>query len=94
MPGYCGSAARIALASALTRLAHHDQALALFPPLLDQARRDGNWPQLWTALRILAELLTALGQPQAAALLPAAPHAPSAPAVTGEDVQHYRQLES
>lgn len=38
--------ARIALASALTRLARHREALALFPPLLDQARRDGNWPQL------------------------------------------------
>jgi hypothetical protein len=49
--------ARIALASALTRLGRESQAVTLFSPLLDQAYRDGNWPQMWTALRIVAELL-------------------------------------
>ena len=86
--------ARIALVSALTRLGRHGEALALFPPLLHQARREGNWPQLWTALRILAELLAALGrQETAAVLLAAARESPSAPAVSGEDVERYRQLE-
>jgi hypothetical protein len=86
--------ARITLVSALTRLGRHDQTLALFPPLLHQARREGNWPQLWTALRILAELLATLGRPETAAvLLAAARESPSAPAVSGEDVERYRQLE-
>ena len=86
--------ARIALVSALTRLGRHGDALALFPPLLHQARREGNWPQLWTALRILAELLVTLGrQETAAVLLAAARESPSAPAVSGEDVERYRQLE-
>jgi len=86
--------ARIALASALTRLGHHEEALALFPPLLHQTRREGNWPQLWTALRILAELLVSLDRHETAAvLLAAAGQSTSAPAISGEDVERYRQLE-
>lgn len=86
--------ARIALVSALTRLGRHGEALTVFPPLLEQARRDGNWPYLWTALRIGAELLAGLGQPEIAELLlAAARHAPSARAVTGADVARYRDLE-
>jgi predicted ATPase/DNA-binding SARP family transcriptional activator len=86
--------ALIALVSALTRLERHDEALAVFPSLLEQARRNGDWPYLWTALRIGAELLAASGQPETAALLlAAARHAPSAPAVTGADVARYRDLE-
>jgi predicted ATPase/DNA-binding SARP family transcriptional activator len=86
--------ARIALASALTRLGHKEEVLALFPPLLHQARRDGNWPQLWTALRILAELLVSLDRHETAAVLLAAAHeSTSAPAVSGEDVERYRQLQ-
>jgi tetratricopeptide (TPR) repeat protein len=79
--------ARIALASALTRLGRHGEALALFHPLLDQTRREGNWPQLWTSLRILAELLANLDRHETAAiLLTAARQSPSAPAVSGSDV--------
>ena len=86
--------ARIALASALTRLGHKGEALALFPPLLHQARREGKWPQLWTALRILAELLVSLDRHETAAvLLAAARQSTSAPAVSGEDGERYRQLE-
>jgi tetratricopeptide (TPR) repeat protein len=86
--------ARIALASALTRLGHKREALALFPPLLHQARREGNWPQLWTALRILAELLVSLDRHETAAvLLAAARESTSAPAVSGKDVERYRQLQ-
>ena len=61
--------ARIALISALVRLGRHDEALRVFPDLLHQLRRRGGWPQLWTSLRILAELLEALGRPHDAALL-------------------------
>jgi predicted ATPase/DNA-binding SARP family transcriptional activator len=86
--------ARIALASALTRLGRNSEAVALFPPLLDQAYRDGNWPQLWTALRILAELLVSLDRHETAAvLLAAARQSPSAPALSGPDIDRYRQLE-
>jgi predicted ATPase/DNA-binding SARP family transcriptional activator len=85
--------ARIALVSALVRLGRHDEALRVFPELLHQLRRRGGWPQLWTSLRILAELLEALGEPQDAALLLASASAdPSAPPVTGDDVPRYREL--
>jgi predicted ATPase/DNA-binding SARP family transcriptional activator len=86
--------ARIALVSALVRLGRHDEALQVFPDLLHQLRRRGGWPQLWTSLRILAELLEALGRPQDAALLLASASAdPSAPPVTGDDVPRYRDLQ-
>lgn len=86
--------ARIALASALTRLGRDSEALAIFPPLLDQAYRDGNWPQLWTALRILAELLARLDRHETAALLlAAARESPSAPALSGSDIDRYHDLE-
>jgi predicted ATPase/DNA-binding SARP family transcriptional activator len=86
--------ARIALVSALVRLDRHDQALRVFPDLLHQLRRRGGWPQLWTSLRILAELLEALGRPQDAALLLASASVdPSAPPVTGDDVPRYRELQ-
>jgi len=92
--GHVVTVALIALVSALTRLHWHDEALAVFPALLEQARRNGDWPYLWTALRIGAELLAASGQPETAALLlAAARHAPSAPALTGADITRYRDLE-
>ena len=86
--------ARIALISALVRLGRHDEALRVFPGLLHQLRRRGGWPQLWTSLRILAELLEALGRPRDAALLLASASAdPSAPPVTGDDIPRYRELQ-
>ena len=86
--------ARIALISALVRLGRHDEALRVFPDLLHQLRRRGGWPQLWTSLRLLAELLEALGRPQDAALLLArASLDPSAPPVTGDDIPRYRDLQ-
>ena len=86
--------ARIALVSALVRLGRHDKALQVFPDLLHQLRRRGGWPQLWTSLRILAELLEALGRPQDAALLLASASTdPSAPPATGDDVPRYRELQ-
>jgi predicted ATPase/DNA-binding SARP family transcriptional activator len=86
--------ARIALVSALVRLGRHDEALRVFPDLLHQLRRRGGWPQLWTSLRILAELLEAFGRPQDAALLLASASVdPSAPPVTGDDIPRYRELQ-
>ena len=91
--GQIAEVARIALISALVRLGRYDEALRVFPDLLHHLRRRGGWPQLWTSLRILAELLEALGRPQDAALLLASAGAdPSAPPVTGDDVPRYREL--
>ncbi len=87
--------ARIALVSALVRLGRHDQAGRVFPDLLEQLRRRGGWPQLWTCLRILAELLAACHRPRDAAfLLAAARPDPAAPPPTGDDVARYRDLEA
>ena len=86
--------ARIALVSALVRLGRHDQALHAFPELLHQLRRRGGWPQLWTSLRILAELLEAVGRPRDAALLLASASLdPAAPQVSGEDITRYHRLQ-
>jgi predicted ATPase/DNA-binding SARP family transcriptional activator len=86
--------ARIALVSALVRLSRHDQALSAFPELLQQLRRRSGWPQLWTSLRILAELLEALGRPRDAALLLASASLdPAAPQVSGDDIPRYQQLQ-
>ena len=92
--GQIAEVARIALVSALVRLGRHDEALRVFPDLLHQLRRRGGWPQLWTSLRILAELLAALGRPQDSALLLASASAsPSAPPITGNDIPRYRELQ-
>ena len=85
--------ARIALLSARTRLGREDEALSDLPGLLHELRRAGNWPQLWTTLRIGAELPVGVGEAETAALvLAAAEVAPSAPAVAGADVARYRAL--
>ncbi|WP_203987225.1 BTAD domain-containing putative transcriptional regulator [Virgisporangium aurantiacum] len=53
---------------------------------VDRLRTSGMWPQLWTALRLTAELLVALGDlTTAASLLAAAERDPLAPAVVGPD---------
>jgi hypothetical protein len=88
-----GSVARIALLSALTRLGRSGEALALVTPLLQDEHRMGRWPQLWTTVRVLAELLVKCDRNETAAfLLAAAEAAPSAPQLTGEDVERYRRL--
>ncbi len=85
--------ARIALVSVLTRRHEHAAAVNLFPPLLDQLVRLANWPQLWTSLRILAELLAGLDDPETAVLLlAAADGAAGAPATTGPDTDRYATL--
>ena len=90
----CGLA-DTALLAALTRLGHRSEALDIALPLLDRWLRLGTWPQLWTTVRIVAELLATLDDPATAALLlAAADHAPSAPAPSGGDVARYGELAS
>lgn len=85
--------ARVALLSALTRTGRAAEALQLARTLLELQRRAGHWPQLWTTLRILAELFAAAGRPDAAELvLAAAETAESAPGLAGPDVERYRVL--
>lgn len=86
--------ARIALLSALTRLGRHAEALDLTATALRDELRTGTWTQVWTTLRILAELLAALDRTETAALLLAAGRAaPSAPTLKGGDVERYQALE-
>ncbi len=91
--GQIASVALIAQVSALVRLGRLAQAGAAFPDLLQRLRRRGSWPELWTALRILAELLFAADRPEAAGLLLTASDSdPGAPAVRGDDISRYREL--
>lgn len=85
--------ATVAQVAALTRLGRGGAALDLLGPLVERWLRLAVWPQLWTTLRILAELLAASDRPETAALLlAAADQAPSAPRVTGADAERYRGL--
>jgi predicted ATPase/DNA-binding SARP family transcriptional activator len=78
--------ASVALASAVVRHRDTAEALGLFPPLVQRWRRSATWTQLWTTMRLLAELLVRCGRHEVAALLLAAADADAAaPAVTGED---------
>ena len=84
---------RLALFAALVRSERHGEALRLVLPLLQDLRRAGTWPQIWTTLRIAAELLTAHERREDAAfLLAAARTAPTAPPLVGEDVTRYGRL--
>lgn len=90
-----GAVARIALLSALVRLDRHAEALDLAGPLLHDELRTGSWPQIWTTVRVLGELLVALDRVETAALLLAATRvAPAAPAVKGADLERYRALDT
>ena len=93
--GYVSQIARLARLAALVRLNRHDEALALATPLVHDERRAGLWPQLWTTMRILAELLAAGARDQDAAfLLAAAEAAEAAPPLSGEDVRRYDRLDA
>lgn len=85
--------ARVALLAALVRTGHHDRARQVATPLIPDIRAAGAWPQLWTTLRILAELMSLTGQHHDAALiLAAAGSHPSAPPAAGDDVPRYALL--
>jgi predicted ATPase/DNA-binding SARP family transcriptional activator len=84
---------RLALFAVLVRQGHHEEALGLAVPLLQDVRRAGAWPQVWTTLRIAAELLAAHGRREDSVfLLSAAEAAPTSPPLIGEDVGRYALL--
>ncbi|WP_165970366.1 BTAD domain-containing putative transcriptional regulator [Actinomadura sp. 6K520] len=90
---HVGQVARVARLAALVRAGRHDEAVDLLTPLLDGTRRAGTWPQLWTTMRIFAELLAARDHPhEAALLLTGADAADTAPPPTGTDIARYAAL--
>ena len=89
-----GRVSRVALLAALTRDGHHDGAIALAARLLSDLSAKGAWPQLWTTLRITAELLADCGRPAEAAFVLAGSTAPVGPQVVGRDVERYEHLGS
>lgn len=91
--GFTAGLADTARLAALTRLDRTEEALDLLAPLLERWLRLAAWPQLWTTLRTLAELLARNHRPEPAALLlAAADRAPSAPAVAGTHAGRYARL--
>lgn len=79
---------RLALFGVLVRQCQDEEALALATPLLEDLRRSGAWPQMWTMMRLLAELLMARGSPaEAALLLGAADVAEGAPPLIAADLE-------
>lgn len=85
--------ARIALFALQVRAGRHDESADLGVPLLNDLHRGGLWPQLWTTVRVAAELLAAKGrEPDSVVLLAASGAAPTAPPPMGEDIARYAAL--
>lgn len=88
-----GRVARVALLSATTRHGDLEEATRLASWLLADLAAKGVWPQLWTTLRLSAELLALHGRAAEAVLvLEAAEVGESAPPLVGEDVDRYAAL--
>lgn len=85
--------ARLALLARLVRDGRREEGRSLGGPLLRDLHRTGSWAQIWTMLRVVAELLVDEGaSADAAFLLGAAEHDPSAPPLMGEDVARHAAL--
>lgn len=83
---YDREVAGVGRAAVLIRLGRHADAARACRGLLDNLPRMGMWPQVWTVLRLTAELLVAVDDPEPAAVLLAAGDAdPLAPPVLGAD---------
>ena len=91
--GFVWGVASTVLAAVLVRHRPPAEARAHLPTLVARWRRSATWPQLWTTLRLVAIHLAETGQPAVARLiLEAADRDPSAPTLTGEDVEHFAAL--
>jgi predicted ATPase len=90
---FIAGVAGTALVSLLVRLDRGTEALDELAELIDLWRRTSTWPQQWTTLRLLAELLVVAGDAETAGLLlEAADRDPAAPAVVGADAVRLRAL--
>ena len=84
---YNREVAGIGRVAVLIRLGRYQEATLGCRSLVENLRSVGMWPQLWIVLRLTAELLVALENPEAAAVLLAAADADAlAPAVIGPDL--------
>ena len=90
--GYIGNIARVARTSVLIRTGSPGAA-AVCVEVLEAVRAAGMTAQVWTVLRLAAELLAGRGEPETAASIIAAADAdPFAPAVMGADVERQERL--
>ncbi|MCK0112622.1 winged helix-turn-helix domain-containing protein [Ornithinimicrobium sp. F0845] len=88
-----GRVARIALFALLVRGGERGEAVTLGLRLVSDLRRLAAWNQIWTLLRVLAELLADSGRwSDAAFLLGAAAGASGAPPPMGADIERYAEL--
>ncbi|MCO8271121.1 hypothetical protein M1L60_11005 [Actinoplanes sp. TRM 88003] len=91
--GYTANIARVARAAVLIRLGRPAEAVEACRRTIGQVRAAGMTAQLWTMLRLTAELLGSLGCDEpAAVLVAAADDDPYAPAVMGPDVERLARL--
>jgi tetratricopeptide (TPR) repeat protein len=81
-----------ALASALVRAGRMDDARPRLVALLRRLHRGSTWPQVWTAIRLVAEAVAPEDAETAAALVRAADRDPAAPATTGADAERMAVL--
>jgi predicted ATPase/DNA-binding SARP family transcriptional activator len=90
---YAREVAGVGRASVLIRLGRHADAVAACRKLLENLRAMGMWPQVWTVLRLTAELLVSLDDPEPAAILLAAADSDRlAPPVLGADRDRQARL--
>ena len=66
---YTANVARVARAAVLIRLRRHEQAVAACDEVVLAVRDANMTAQVWTMLRLIAELLADLGDPETAAVL-------------------------
>lgn len=89
-----GRVSRVALFALLVRGGRHEEAVALGLRVLTDLRRLGAWTQVWTMLRMLAELLAETGRwSDAAFFLGAAQGSASAPPPVGQDIERYAEVQ-
>jgi tetratricopeptide (TPR) repeat protein len=90
---YTGNITRVARAAVLIRLGRRDEAISACREAVAAVRDAGMTAQVWTVLRLTAELLGDLGEAQAAAVIVAAADAsPYAPVVMGPDRERIARL--
>ncbi|MFB4314964.1 BTAD domain-containing putative transcriptional regulator [Actinomadura sp. 21ATH] len=90
---YMANVARVARAAVLIRLKRHKDAVAACREVIGEVRETGMTAQVWTILRLTAELLADLGDAGTAAMIVTAADAdPLAPAVMGPDRERLARL--
>lgn len=89
-----GRVSRVALFALLVRGGREPEAVTLGLELFAELRRLGAWTQVWTLLRMLAELLAEADRwSDVAFFLGAAGGAAGAPPPVGQDIERYAVLE-